>query len=93
MTPAIGAKPVLVTPLLTRRQWDKDRPDKIKSSLAPYSVEVRKIAAEKHVLLADASGAAASNYARITRPGKMASGVQPAQSQCWMEPLRMTEPT
>ncbi len=51
-TRAIGAKPVLVTPL-TRRQWDKDHPDKIKSSLAPYSVEVRKIAAEKHVPLVD----------------------------------------
>lgn len=51
-TRAIGAKPVLVTPL-TRRQWDKEHPGKIKSSLAPYSVEVRKIAAEKHVPLVD----------------------------------------
>lgn len=49
---AIGAKPILVTPL-TRRQWDKDNPGKIKSSLAPYSVEVRKIAKEKHVPLVD----------------------------------------
>jgi pectinesterase len=49
---AIGAKPVLVTPL-TRRQWDKDHPGKIKSSLAPYAEEVRKIAAEKHVPLVD----------------------------------------
>src|SRR6185312_5166126 len=30
---AIGAKPILVTPL-TRRQWDKENPTKIKSSLA-----------------------------------------------------------
>jgi pectinesterase len=49
---AIGAKPVLVTPL-TRRQWDKEHPGKIKSSLAPYAEEVRKIAAEKHVPLVD----------------------------------------
>ena len=49
---AIGAKPVLVTPL-TRRQWDKEHPGKIKSSLAPYAAEVRKIAAEKHVPLVD----------------------------------------
>jgi len=49
---AVGAKPVLVTPL-TRRQWDKDHPGKIKSSLAPYALEVRKIAAEKNVPLID----------------------------------------
>src|SRR6185369_13239857 len=36
---AVGAKPVLVTPL-TRRQWDKEHPGKIKSSLAPYAEEV-----------------------------------------------------
>ena len=47
---AIGAKPVLVTPL-TRRQWDKANPGKIKSSLTPYAEEVRKIAAEKNVPL------------------------------------------
>src|SRR5579872_6122873 len=35
---AIGAKPVLVTPL-TRRQWDKENPTKIKSSLEPYAEE------------------------------------------------------
>jgi len=45
---AIGAKPILVTPL-TRRQWDKENPGKIKSSLAPYAEEVRKIAAAKNV--------------------------------------------
>ncbi len=49
---AVGAKPVLVTPL-TRRQWDKENPGKIKSSLAPYAEEVRKIAAEKNVPLVD----------------------------------------
>jgi pectinesterase len=49
---AIGAKPVLVTPL-TRRQWDKNNPGKIKSSLEPYAAEVRKIAAEKNVPLVD----------------------------------------
>jgi pectinesterase len=49
---AVGAKPVLVTPL-TRRQWDKEHPGKINSSLAPYSEEVRKIATEKNVPLVD----------------------------------------
>jgi pectinesterase len=49
---AIGAKPILVTPL-TRRQWDKENPGKIKSSLAPYAVEVRKIAGAKNVPLVD----------------------------------------
>ena len=45
---AIGAKPVLITPLV-RRQWDKQNPGKIKSSLTPYAEEVRKIGAEKNV--------------------------------------------
>ncbi len=49
---AIGARPVLVTPL-TRRQWDKQHPERIKSGLAPYAEEVRKIAAEKKVPLVD----------------------------------------
>jgi pectinesterase len=49
---AIGAKPVLVTPL-TRRQWDKENPGKIKSSLEPYAAEVRKTAAEKKIPLVD----------------------------------------
>jgi len=49
---AIGAKPILVTPL-TRRQWDKENPGKIKSSLAPYAEEVRKIASAKNVPLVD----------------------------------------
>ena len=49
---AIGAKPILVTPL-TRRQWDKDNPGEIKSSLAPYSEEVRKIGREKNVPVVD----------------------------------------
>lgn len=51
-TRAIGAKPILITPL-TRRQWDKANPGKIKSSLAPYAEEVRKIAAELQVPLVD----------------------------------------
>ena len=49
---AIGAKPILVTPL-TRRQWDKSSNSKIKSSLAPYAEEVKKIGAEKHVPVLD----------------------------------------
>ncbi len=49
---AAGAHPVLVTPL-TRRQWDKDNPGKIKSTLEPYAEDVRKIAADKKVPLVD----------------------------------------
>ena len=49
---AIGAKPILVTPL-TRRQWDRENPGKIKSSLEPYAAEVRKIAAAKKIPLVD----------------------------------------
>ena len=49
---AAGAQPVLVTPL-TRRQWDKDHPGRIKSSLAPYAEEMRKLAVERHVPLID----------------------------------------
>jgi pectinesterase len=49
---AIGAQPVLITPLV-RRQWAKGSDHKINSSLAPYAEEVRKIAAGKHVPLVD----------------------------------------
>ena len=49
---AVGAKPVLVTPL-TRRQWDKSSTGKIKSSLTAYADEVKKIAADKKVPLVD----------------------------------------
>jgi len=49
---AIGAKPVLVTPM-TRREWDKKNPGKIKSGLEPWAVEFRKIATEKIVPLVD----------------------------------------
>lgn len=49
---AIGAKPILVTPL-TRRQWDKSANGKIKSSLQSYAEEVKKIAAEKGVPVLD----------------------------------------
>jgi pectinesterase len=51
-TRAIGAKPVLVTPL-TRRQWDKDHSGKINSTLEPYAAEVRKLATENNVPLVD----------------------------------------
>lgn len=51
-TRAIGAKPILVTPL-SRRQWDKAHPGKIKSSLAPYAEDVKQIGAEKHVPVVD----------------------------------------
>jgi pectinesterase len=49
---AIGAVPVLVTPL-TRRQWDRDNPAKISSTLEPYAEDVRKIAADEHAPLVD----------------------------------------
>ena len=49
---AIGAKPVLVTPL-TRRFFSKNGDGKISCSLEPYAVAVRKVAAEKHVPLVD----------------------------------------
>ena len=51
-TLAIGAKPILVTPL-TRRQWDKNNPTKINSTLEPYAVDVREIAAQEKVPLVD----------------------------------------
>ena len=47
-TRAIGAKPVLVTPL-TRRRWDKTQSGKINSSLTPYADAVKEIGAEKKV--------------------------------------------
>ncbi|HSU57114.1 MAG TPA: rhamnogalacturonan acetylesterase [Candidatus Dormibacteraeota bacterium] len=49
---AIGAKPILLTPL-TRRQWDPAEPEKIKSSLAPYAEAVKAIGAEKKVPIID----------------------------------------
>ena len=49
---AIGAKPVLVTSL-TRRQWNANGDGKITSSLVPYVEAVKKLAADKHVLLID----------------------------------------
>jgi pectinesterase len=61
---AIGAKPVLVTPLC-RRSWDKDAPEKIKSSLAPYAVEVRKIAAEKNVPLIELHDRSKEYYEKV----------------------------
>jgi lysophospholipase L1-like esterase len=51
-TRAVGAKPILVTPLC-RRQWDKENPGKIKSTLTVYADEMKKIAAEKDVPLVD----------------------------------------
>jgi lysophospholipase L1-like esterase len=51
-TRAIGATPILVTPL-SRRQWDKGSTNKINSSLVPYAEEDRKIAAEKNVPLVE----------------------------------------
>ena len=61
---AIGAKPVLVTPL-SRRQWDKENPGKIKSSLVPYAEAVRKIAAEKNVPLIELHDRSREYYERV----------------------------
>lgn len=47
---AIGARPILVTPL-TRRQWVKGSTNEIKSTLVPYADAMRKIAAEKKIPL------------------------------------------
>jgi pectinesterase len=49
---AIGAKPVLVTPL-TRRQWQKDNSGKINPGLQPWADVVKKVAAEKNVPVVD----------------------------------------
>jgi len=49
---AIGAKPVLVTPL-TRRNFDKSGNGKLSPSLVPYVEAMKKLAAEKHVPLVD----------------------------------------
>ena len=63
---AIGAKPVLVTPL-SRRQWDKANPGKIKSSLVPYAEAVRKIAAEKNVPLIELHDRSREYYEKVGR--------------------------
>lgn len=63
---AIGAKPILVTPLC-RRQWDKENPGKIKSSLTPYAEAVRKIAAEKNVPLVDLHDLSKEYYEKVGR--------------------------
>ncbi len=63
-TRAIGATPVLVTPL-SRRQWDKANPGKIKSSLAPYAEDVRQIAADEHVPLVDLQARSIELYEKL----------------------------
>ena len=63
-TRAIGAKPILVTPL-SRRQWDKANPGKIKSTLTPYAEEVRKIAAEKNVPLIELHDRSKEYYEKV----------------------------
>ena len=68
---AIGAKPILVTPL-TRRQWDKSDPEKIKSSLAPYAEEVKKIAAEKKVPVIDLHARSIETCEKLGREGCLA---------------------
>jgi polygalacturonase len=65
---AIGAKPILVTPL-TRRQWDKTAAGKIDSSLTPYAEEVQKIAAAQKVPLVDLHARSIELCERMGREG------------------------
>ena len=65
-TKAIGAKPVLVTPL-SRRQWDGKNPGKIKSTLEPYAQAVRKIAVEKNVPLIELHERSKEFYEQVGR--------------------------
>jgi lysophospholipase L1-like esterase len=59
---AIGAKPVLVTSL-TRRTFGPD--GKIHSSVEPYAEAVRRVAAEKQVLLVDLHALSVSLHNRL----------------------------
>src|SRR5579862_925154 len=68
---AIGAKPVLVTPL-TRRRWDKADPGHIKSSLAPYAEEVKKIGAAKKIPVVDLHARSIEICEKLGRKGCLA---------------------
>lgn len=46
---AAGATPVLVTPLVRREFKDRENPDRIVSSLAPWAETVREVARERNV--------------------------------------------
>jgi pectinesterase len=70
-TRAIGAKPVLVTPL-TRRRWDKSANGKIKSSLEPYAEEVKKIATEHKVPVIDLHTRSIEECEKLGREGCLA---------------------
>ena len=83
---AIGAQPVLMTPL-TRRQWDEANPGKIKSSLEPYAEEVRKIAAERNVPLIDLHASSIELYEKLG-PREMLRDSAPRK--LWMEPILTT---
>ena len=89
---AAGAKPVLVTPL-TRRQWDKSSSGKIKSSLAAYADEVKKIAADKKVPLVDLHNRSIELCEKIGREGcnafsppKGTNGIRRHPPQCRRQP-------
>ena len=68
---AIGAKPVLVTPL-TRRRWDKSAKGKIQSSLEPYAEEVKKIATENKIPVIDLHTRSIEEYEKLGREGCLA---------------------
>jgi len=49
---AIGAEPILVTPL-TRRDFARDGSGRLADTLGPYAAAARRVAAEQHVALID----------------------------------------
>jgi pectinesterase len=67
-TREIGGKPILVTPL-TRRQWDKQNPGKIRSSLTPYAEAVKEIGVEKRVPVIDLHAGSIEICEKLGREG------------------------
>jgi lysophospholipase L1-like esterase len=61
---AIGATPILVTPLV-RRTFDKAHPSRLTSTLGPWVEAVKRVAAEKQVPLVDLDAASRAFCERI----------------------------
>jgi pectinesterase len=70
-TLAIGAKPILVTSL-TRRQFNKSNPAKIKPNLDPYVAEIKKVVEEKKVPLLDLHARSIEACEKLGRDGCVA---------------------
>ena len=68
---AIGAQPILVTPLV-RRRWSKTDPTRIDSDLIPYAEAVRKIAAKKRVPVLELHDRALALCEKLGREGCLA---------------------